>query len=138
VIREATPDDMPALLERGRAFFDYSPWKRLDYDETAVESTFAHLMSSPEGVIFLSDDGLCGGLVNGLYFSPSTRIAVELFWYAPSEGTELREAFEGWAKDQGAEAVQFSALGDGRRAATERLYRMAGYQVSETAFLKNL
>jgi hypothetical protein len=135
-VRVATADDIPHIVTLGRRFHAYSHWAHLPYDEAAVAELFGRMIEAEDGVIFLSEDGVCGGLINTLYFSPQTRLAVELFWFAPSGGTDLRQAFEAWARDRGAEAVQFSALGDGRRAATERLYRMAGYQVIETAYLK--
>ena len=138
MIRRATLSDVPRIVQLGRKFHAYSIWRDLPYDLEAVARTAYSMVKNEDGAVFLSDDGLCGGLINALYFSPSHRIAVELFWYAPTEGKELREAFEAWAVERGADAIQFSALADDRRGATERLYRMAGYNPVETVLMKRV
>lgn len=135
MIRQATPDDMPHILACARAFHAYGVWKHVPLDETAF-CAFAEAVVNGAGAIFVSDDGMCGGVVSPFYFNPAFRLAAELFWWAPSEGRALREAFEAWAKDQGASAVQFSAMADEHLPAVSRLYRMAGFKPVETAFVK--
>ena len=90
------------------------------------------------GVVFLSEDGMCGGILNPMYFNPAHMVAVELFWWAPSNGGPLRQAFEDWAKDRGASAIQFSGLANDRLEAVTRIYRRGGYQPVEMSFLKRL
>lgn len=138
MIRQATLEDMPQVLDLAHRFHAASTWARLPFDDGAFTATATAMIEQPEGVIFLSEDGFCGGLINGLYFSPQTRVAVELFWWAPSEGRALREAFEAWAWAGNVAAVQFSAMADDRRQAVERLYRVAGYAPAETAYIKEL
>lgn len=136
MIRTATVDDIPALVEMGRKFHAYSIWQAVDYDAADVARLLEGII--PAGGVFLSEDGMCGGLISPLYFSQKTALAVELFWWAGSNGKALREAFEGWAREHGAAFVQCSALSDDRLPAVSRLYARAGYTPAETAFVKGL
>jgi GNAT superfamily N-acetyltransferase len=139
MIREATRADVPFILERGRAFFEYSPWAtRTEYDEASTRATIEHLIAAPDGVIFISEGGVIGGLIFPLYFNADYRIAQELFWFAPGRGVELRKAFEAWAKERGASAIQMSCLADEREPAMRRLYRIKGYEPIETGLIKEI
>lgn len=135
-VRQATLQDIPALVEIGRLFHAASPWKHVEYDVDSIAALLAVIV--PLGGVWRSDDGLCGGALNPLYFNPSVQVAVELFWWAPSHGKELREAFEIWAKEAGASFVQCSALVNDRLGAVSRLYARAGYEPAEVAFVKAL
>jgi hypothetical protein len=129
-------DDLPRVLELAHAFHAASTWAKIPFDDAAFLATAAAMVEADEAAIFLGEDGMCGGLINGLYFSPQTRVAIELFWWAPREGTALRQAFEAWATAHDVAAIQFSAMANERRTAVERLYRAAGYAPAETAFVK--
>lgn len=135
MITKATRDDMARVMACARAFHAYGVWKHVPLDEAAFEA-FAGALIDGAGVILLSDDGFCGGILSPAYFNPSFVIAAELFWWGEGEGRALREAFEAWAQQHGANAVQFSAMADDRLPAVSRLYRMAGYQPVECGFVK--
>lgn len=135
MIRRATDQDIDQIVECGAAFHAYGTWRDVSLDREAF-ATFARAVVTGPGAIFLTADGMCGGLLSPAYFNPAFVIAAELFWWAPSEGRALREAFEGWARDQGAHAVQFSAMPDEHFDGVARLYRMAGFHPAETAFVK--
>lgn len=92
-------------------------------------------MVAEAGVIFLHDNGMIGGVLMPLYFAPTFKIAAELFWWAPDGDGGLREAFEGWAREN-ADAVQFSGLCDHREGAINRLYRRGGFERAEVSYLK--
>lgn len=136
MIRTATKDDLERIADLGADFHAYSPWCKVPFDREAIKAFCSSMIDG--GVIFLSDEGLCGGLLNPLYFNPSVVIAVELFWWAPSEGAALRKAFEEWAAENNAFGVQFSALGDERAATVEALFKRAGYRKVETGYFKEL
>lgn len=127
----ATHDDVPLIVEMGEQFHAYSPWREVPYDREAVAAMARGIID--QGVIFLSEDGMCGGVVQPLYFSPGVRIGIEFFWW---KGHGLRQQFEDWCHEQGAYGVQFSALADDRIRAVSRLYRAAGFEEAETAFVK--
>lgn len=134
MIRQATDEDLARVVMLGEQFHAYSPHRVFSFDREAFGAFAARLIEL--GGVFLSDEGFCGGAIAPLYFSPDTLVATELFWFTPSEGRELREAFEGWARGQGADAVQFSALVDDHERAVERIYRRAGFERVETGYLK--
>lgn len=135
-IRKATMDDVPAMLEMGKAFHAYSPWRDIPLDEAALSDFLSRVMEA--GVIFLSDGGMIGGVMNPLYFNPAHRVAAELFWWAKSGGRDLMARFEEWAAQEGASGIQFSALGDNRSERMELLFIRAGYSKVETGYYKGV
>lgn len=135
MIRQATVADMERIVELGGDFLAASPYSDLGYDRPAFAGFAARLMEGP-GAIFLSSDGFIGGLLNGLYFNPSVVMGVELFWWAGSEGKGLREAFEAWARENGAAGMQSTGLANEREAAIRRVYARAGYAATEVGFIK--
>lgn len=134
MIRRADGGDVGDLVAMGEKFHAYSPWRDVPFDAQAMAAVMANCAET--GAIFRTDDGMCGGLLVPLYFNPAFSLAVELFWWAPSEGRALREAFEAWSRAAGAYGVQFSALGDEHLPAVTRMYRRAGFSPAETAFIK--
>lgn len=136
MIRAAEEGDIPEVIRLLLDFHAYMPLRDIPYDLPALNTFVAHLIEN--GAIFLSEDGICGGLLSPMYFNPSYVVGVELFWWAPKEGRALRQVFEAWARECGASAVQFSALGDDRLPAVTRLYRKAGFTPAEMTFFKRL
>ena len=129
MIRRATREDIPRIVALGRQFHAYSPWRDVDYDEGQTAEFIGRVVDGL-GAVFLSPDGMCGGILTPLFFSP-VLIGVEMFWWAPTNGRALREAFEDWALSSGARAVQFSALADDNIERVDRIYRRAGFKRAE-------
>lgn len=134
MIRQATADDLDRITELGAAFHAYSPYRDIDFDPDGFRAFAAGLIE--QGAVFLSDDGMLGGLLVPLYFNPAVVMGAELFWWAGKTGRALREAFEGWARGQGAQGVQFSGLTDQREETIRKVFERAGYARAETAFFK--
>jgi GNAT superfamily N-acetyltransferase len=134
MIRKATADDLPRILDLGAEFLALGPYAWVPLDLAAFETFCRGLLEV--GVIFLSDDGLIAGCLSPFYFNPSVVMAAELFWFARSDGRALRQALEDWAKDQGCVALTCSGLANEREATIRRLYGRAGYDVTEVAFVK--
>lgn len=134
MIRLATADDADRLTELGEAFHAYCPYREIPFDAEAFGRFAVGLTEA--GVVFLSDDGMLGGALSPLYFNPSVVMGVELFWWAGKTGRGLREAFEGWAREQGAAGVMFSGLSDEREPTIRKVFQRAGYQPGELAFFK--
>lgn len=129
----ATEADLPRILEFAKAFHAYSPWSVYPMDPEATETYARNVMTS--GVILISDKGMLGGLVHQVPFAPSVKAGVELFWWGDGH---LKKEFEAWCREQGCNAVQFSALADDRSGVMERLFRRDGYRPVETGYLKDL
>lgn len=135
MIRRATLDDMPAVLDRGATFLSQSPYAWAGLDREAF-ATFAARMIEDAGVIFLGDTGIIGGVLSPLYFNPGVLLAAELFWWAPTEGQALRQAFEAWAAEIGCVGVACSGLAGEREGAIRRIYERHGYATTEVSFMK--
>lgn len=134
MIRQATTDDLDRIVELGAAFHAYCPYSEIPLDPDGFRTFAAGLIE--KGAVFLSEDGMLGGLLVPLYFNPAFLMGAELFWWAGKTGRQLREAFEEWAKEQGAQGVQFSGLTDQREETIRKVFERAGYARAETAFFK--
>lgn len=133
-IRRATALDIERCVELGATFLSYGPYSDIPLDRDAWRTFLAALIE--KGAVFLSQDGMIGGMLNPLFFNPSVVMGAELFWWAPRGGRALRIAFEEWAADNGAAGVQFSSLFDDRRDVAQKLFERAGFRPTEVAYLK--
>jgi RimJ/RimL family protein N-acetyltransferase len=136
MIRRAGVVDLDRVVELGAQFLAYGPYREIPLDPEAFRDFAGRLVEG--GVIFLSEDGMLGGVLNPFFFNPALVSAVELFWWGPTTGRALRDAFEAWAAEEGAAYLQFSGLVDARARASERLFRRAGFRPTETAYLKRI
>lgn len=136
MIRRATQDDLPRIVDLGAEFLAECPYSWVPLDALAF-AEFASGMIE-KGVIFLSDDGMIGGVIAPFYFNPAVTMAAELFWWARSGGQELRQALEVWGREQGCQALTCSGLTGDREPAIRRVYARAGYYPAEVAFVKRL
>lgn len=134
MIRRATLDDMPRILDLGAEFLSFGPYAWVPLDRDAFAESAAKMIEV--GVIFLAEDGMLGGVFYPFYFNPSIKLAAELFWYSPKNGRELREAFEDWAKSEGCAGVTCSGLANDRETTIRKLFGRAGYEATEVAFVK--
>lgn len=134
MIREATAGDIDRVVELGAAFHAYCPYRDIPLDRDAF-AAFAGRMIE-HGVILLSEDGMIGGVLSPIYFNPEVVMATELFWWAGKTGKQLREAFETWARENGAQGVQFTGLADEREATIRKVFDRAGYAAVEVGFIK--
>lgn len=136
MIRMAEKKDVDMVVDMGRDFHAYSPWRSVPFDRGATSAFVANLIN--HGVVFVSESGMIGGMMNPLYFNPSFSVACELFWWARSGGRELMKAFEQWAKDNEAKGIQFSSLGDEQSERMAVLFDRAGYSKVETGWFKEI
>jgi hypothetical protein len=136
VIRKATLDDLQEVIELGAEFHAACPYSQVPLDREAWGVFAGKLIEN--GVVFLSDHGMIGGVLNAIFFNPNYLTAAELFWWAPKEGQALLAAFEAWAIENGAKALQFAGLRNERSAAIERIFARNGFRPTETAYFKEL
>lgn len=136
MIRKATHDDVSMVVDMGSEFHDYSPWRSVPFDRDATSAFVVNLID--HGVVFVSDGGMIGGLMNPLYFNPAFAVGCELFWWAKFDGRKLMKAFEEWAQENGARGVQFSSLGDEQSERMAVLFDRAGYSKVETGWFKEI
>jgi len=139
LIKRATQDDLAEILRIGERFYLGSVWSGVVEFDPEHFARFALQMMRGEGAIFLSDDGMCGGMLAPVYFSSNAKIASELFWHCEDgKGQELHQAFEDWARQEGAEIVHMTGQANAREKGIRRLYRARGYEAKEIGFFKEL
>ena len=128
---------MELVLGLARDFHSASIWSHEPFDRKAVRELVQGVLAA--GAIFTNGTGFIGGVLTPLHFSPNTRVAAELAWWAPSGGgRELREAFETWAREAGAALIQCSALADDNFESVNRNFSAAGYKLAELSYVKEL
>lgn len=135
MIRQATRADMPFLQDVARQFWAITPYCVGEVDPQAVEDMVGGLIDG-NGVVFRHDHGAIGGFVSPLWMRSDVLVASELFWWAERDGLPLLRAFEGWAREQGAVAVNMIGLANHERAA--RIYERRGYAPVETVYRRKV
>jgi len=138
-VREATPEDFDAILQIGKRFHEFSPWRDRPFSEDATRDMLHRLVDSEDAVLFWNGSGILGGLVAPIYFGGGT-VAQELFWFADANGRELLDAFEAWASQKGAAGVLMISLSLDERtdARMDRLYKRRNYRLRERNYYKDL
>lgn len=145
-VRLATTDDLNAIADMGFGFMArtrYAATVSPSRDE--IKHAFAGILVN--GRIWVAEidgvvRGFLAGIMQGAWFAPNIRIALEAAWWMDEdfrgrpEGVRLLLAFERWAKEEKADAVCMSDIViEGNTAAASILERL-GYAVSERTFFK--
>ena len=135
--KQATLDDLDHIIDLCLQFHGTSFWASVPVNSTHVRTMATNVINT--GGVFFTDTGFIAGLVQGTLMNPDVLGAVELLWYAPQGGGQnLREAFEGWAKERGATIVQLThPVTPGLSGVTERMVAR-GYTPFELSYVKGL
>src|SRR5215510_15781636 len=108
-IREATVEDIPALVVLGRDFHGVHPLGQLaPYDGPAVVAFLERCMTTSGSIVLVGEvagrvAGLLVATLVPIYFNPAHLTACEICWYVGPEhrqetvGAALYEAFILWA-----------------------------------------
>lgn len=138
MIRPATLDDIPGLLEMGKRFADEAGvTARIGWDDESVADMLAGLIESPDGIVLVSAKGMIGGYVAAHPFNRNVRMFVELFWRAEDgQGLALLNAAEAQSEALGATKSVMVAM-DGMER-TSRLYGRLGYALCEAQYMKDI
>lgn len=148
MIRPATPDDMPRILEMGERFFETAGWPEIaEWDAGSMEQTLGYLMDAATGCVFVAETeagivGMTGGMLNPFYFNLSHVTGQELFWWVEPEhrglGSGLFDALEAWATDAGAKSFSMIALDRLKPDVLGRIYQRRGYRAAEHSYIRRL
>lgn len=136
MIRRATLDDLEHCVDLGAEFHAYAVWSQIPLNRNDLADFLGRVIE--HGAVFLSEDGMVGGVLNPLYFNRAYVTASELFWWARKGGRDLLRAFEQWAHENKVVGVTFSGLADEHAKAIERIFRHEGYVPIETGFYKRI
>lgn len=138
--REATPEDMPRLMEMGRAALQSAPLK-MSFSEPWLRRTMAGLMTSRSGLVsVLERSGQAAGMLMATtYDSPLSPVlmAQEIaLWVEPDHRgrglAPLLEHYHAWAKRQGVAHIGLCTFHDPR---TTRVFERLGYLPVETHYV---
>jgi len=138
LIRAATPDDIPRLLEMARAHHAVmTGLPPLDDDSFAATARGA--IEGPASVVLISDGGSLCGAIQPFYFNAAESAAIEFWWNATdATGGQLLAGVEAWAQDRGAGWVMMSGDARNRTAALQRVLTRRGYDPINFVMSKEL
>lgn len=143
MIREATHDDIPALLDMGMRFHAGSVYAGLLVpDREVTAGTLRMLIQSETGVVFVMDymGTLTGAVLGALcpHWVTGETIAVELSWWVDEahrgSGLTLLSRFEDWARERGASKV--TVVEPAGNPGVAMVYQRRGYQLVEKSWMK--
>lgn len=137
MIRSATNDDIPRLVELAALLHRTSTYAAMEFDGGIVGSFMEQLISGV-GVVFVAEiDGVVvGGLAGGIteqWFS-SEKIAFDYSFFIDPKSrsgftaTKLARAFINWATTMGAKHVQIGITTGINVEGTSRFYRALGFE----------
>ena len=145
MIRAATPDDIPRLVELGTRFMRESGYARhLTINGEAMAELAATLIEAEHGLLLVDDRG---GEITGMIGVIATHhphsgdpVMSELFWYvlprARGGGARLLLTAEAWARSHG--ITKSLTVAPAANGAVAGLYERLGYRPLETQFIKTL
>lgn len=143
MIRRATEDDIPRLVEMGKQSAAFTS-PATSYNPEKVEDALRKAMQY--GFLVVNDNGgeanaaVVGALVPEWFSQDLMGFVLSVFVDPKYRGAgiaqELLDAFENWAKESGAACVYVSSPFD--EWATESIYQRRGYQLRSKSFRKDL
>jgi L-amino acid N-acyltransferase YncA len=147
MIRPATNDDIPRIIELGRLLHQSSSYAAMEFDE-GMAASFIEQLISGVGVVFVAEiDGVVvGGIAGGIteqWFSSELLAFDYSFFIDPKTrsgitATKLVRAFTEWARLKGAKHIQIGITTDINVEGTSRFYRALGFEDAGLFFNKEL
>ncbi len=149
VIRDATKEDIGALVLIGERFFDESRFADvMQFDPDSLRDTLEKLIEDPDGIVLVAAGpvnliGVAGGLVHPSYFNRAHITGQELFWWVDPDrrgvvGSSLFDALELEARTKGARSWAMIALSTLNPDGVGQFYERHGYRPSERTYIKAL
>lgn len=149
MVREATLDDIPQIVDMGRAFHAASAYASIvAYDAESAGVTFAGLITGEDGVVFVYDDefgrivGTTAAMAYPFFFNRHHKTGNEFFWWVDPDhrgsniGKALLDALEAWKETVNAKSFTLSALESMRPEVVGEIYRRRGYMPSDRSYIK--
>lgn len=148
LVEVATLADVPCLAELGEQLHAASDHRVLAFNREKVERTLTHLITDPNGVVFVSRrDGVIVGAFAGAvaphWFSDDLVGLDFAFFVEPdargaSRGTTLILAFKRWCERRGARLVKVSIAAGIEVESASRLVRSLGFVDAGVGFMKEV
>lgn len=138
MIRPATIDDLPAILELGGRMHLESRFRALEFDLAKVARVFEQLINSDDGIVMLAE--VNGRIVGGIagvvvehWFSVS-KVAQDFALFIEPEhrggmlAVRLLRQYEKWAFEQGAVAVEMGINTGVHVEQTAKMLELLGFR----------
>lgn len=136
MIRTATVEDIPRIIELGHKLHQTSRYAAQEFDP-GVAASFIEGLISGHGVVFVAvvDGQIVGGFAGGIveqWFS-TQKVAYDYSFFIEPEhrsgitAIKLLRAFEHWATSMGADHIQIGITTDINTEGTARFYRAMGF-----------
>lgn len=150
MIKIATLEDLPGVLNVVKNFFDNSPFNGLaEFDPSIASDTAKNIILGPKenGVVLIYITGgvvkgILAGLAHQMMFSKD-KVATELCWWVDEdarskESLDLIEAYEFWAEKVGCTITTMANLTGETGERLDKYYKRRGYTPLETAYGKKV
>ena len=144
MIRKATPEDIPALVEMGQALHDESTYKHVTYSPERVAATCQLMLE--RGFLDVVDVGgkvvgvMMGDVYTPWYTTDSMGIDLTLYIYPEYRSgltaLKLIKRFEKWCIVMGVSQIR-PGIATGNLN-SQKLYEAAGFKSVGTMFLKDV
>lgn len=139
MIRKATPEDFPVMLEMAQKFIEKAWIGIVDFDAESCLDVLNGLHAN--GILLITEDrkGMIGVQLTPWHFNKHVMSSIEVFWWCEGEGGPLlRKEGERLAREAGATSFHMSRIEGMRDAALDRLYRSNGFRPTEHMYYKEL
>jgi len=150
IVRNAVEADLPIYLQLSADFHAASPMQRVcEFEPDGFKEFVLGAMDNPDICILAAElngeiVGITGGIIYPLYFSPSHKVAQELWWWltpaarGSGVGNKMFKHLQLWSKERGAKTIFMIALEDERAEKMEKVYCRAGFEPMERTFMKGI
>ena len=150
IVRRATEQDLPEYVRLARRFHAASPVSTaIPFDPEGFGAFYLNSLENPDIGLWLAEQdnrilGIAGAVMYPMYFSPTHRVAQELWWWLEPEargsgaGAEMYRLIEAWATKNEASAMFMIALEDANSGKMANLYARKGYRPMERTFIKEV
>lgn len=141
MIRRATKDDVPQLLDLGEQFFIESKYEEELGVPLKLEDTvlwYLEMMVRPDALFIVSETkgqihGFLVGVVIPVFFNWSKKQAMEILWYVDMHhrkgkiSKDLMTHFEQWAVDQKASFIEVGSVKTLNMETTSKKFAKYGF-----------
>jgi GNAT superfamily N-acetyltransferase len=150
IVRNAIAEDLPRYLPLAQAFHAASPMHGvIPFDADGYSDFYLRAIHDPSVGVWLAEDdgkiiGIAGALFYPMYFSPTSMVVQELWWWLTPEsrgkgaGQAMYKTIESWAAAKGAVALFMIALEDERADKMANLYAQKGFRPMERTYIREV
>lgn len=144
-LRIANVNDLDTVAQLCFRFQQESPYSNLPYNYTKVKEVCLKMITGNknEYLVLLSENGILAALATTPFLFSDVKVASELVWYVDpeyrgTEGKELQQAFEYWARRVGCTLINMVLLEDENSERMLKIYKRKGYKAVERSYIKGL